>query len=119
MLDVAESARSDAALPARLGVSPSRSSVSVERPGGNSAASNFVSYPSAAYPSSTLEIVAVIERPAPREVGTVVKQHGVIAPVEPPVTPSPSKTTEPANSKADSEGEVRPAKPDSGIRIPR
>src|SRR5208282_2707206 len=39
-------------------------------------------------------------------------------PVEAPMTPSPSKTAEPADSETESERKIRPPKPDSRVRIP-
>ena len=48
----------------------------------------------------------------------MVIKRVVVMPVESPVTPSPSKTAEPADSEAKSKRQVRTAKPDSRIWIP-
>src|SRR5580658_11105726 len=119
-----EGAGTDAALAARCCVSASSLSVSLERPGGNAGTvANSAALHSAALHSATLdsaasEIAPVIKCPAAREVPGVVVERVVVMPVESPMTPSPSKTAEPADAEAESEREIRTAKPDSWIWVP-
>jgi hypothetical protein len=48
----------------------------------------------------------------------VVVNDVSVMPVASPMMPAPSITSEPTNSEAGSEREVRAVKPDSGIRVP-
>src|SRR5271157_1116216 len=147
MLVAAEGARACAALTAGFSVSSSRLLVSVERPGGcagtvvNSAACADVPGPvpcvgdatssaaaavnstaraikSAAPASCSVGIAPVIIRSAPGVVPAVVIHWVSVMPIESPMTPAPSKTSEPTDSEAEAEIEVRSAKPNSGIRVP-
>src|SRR5208282_5368687 len=114
MVVAAEGARACAALPAGFSIASSRLPVSVEGSGG--CAGTVVN--SAAYASAAGEIAPVVKRSAPGEVPAAAKHCVSVMPVESPMTPSPSKAAEPADSEAEPELEIRAAKPDSGIRIP-
>src|ERR1039458_1548231 len=141
-LVAAECARTDAALPARCGVSSCRPGVSVESPAGcagtgvrsaalavksaadvRSAASGAVR-PALHVPgyaplaSSSVVAVPVVKRVAAGVVPAAAVHPVSATPVESPVVPAPTKTAVPANPEPHSEREVRAAKPDSGIRIP-
>jgi hypothetical protein len=96
--DAAEGARTDAALTTRFSVSSSCPIVSAERPGGRTGMIES----SATVESAAIEIVPVIKRGAPREIPAVVKKHGVVVPVESPMTPPPPITTPPPDPEADS-----------------
>src|SRR5208282_1987673 len=72
----------------------------------------------AALASSSVVTASVIKSSASRVVPAAVVSCVVVMPIEPPMTPSPSKTAEPTDAKTDSEREVRTVKPNSGIRIP-
>ncbi len=141
MAVAAEGAGADAALTAGCSVSSSRLRVSVERPGRcagtvenstapavcsaacdsprwrmrNSAAAAVKLRRAACHP---VEGVPVIKRSAPGVVPAVVINCVSVMPIESPMTPAPSKTAEQTDSEADSEREVRAAKPNSGIRVP-
>ena len=95
----AEGTGANAALTARRSVSSGRRPISVERP----ARCPGPVESSPARRSAAIEIVPVIESGAPGRVSAVVKQHGVIMPIESPMAPSPSKTTPPADSEAEPE----------------
>ncbi len=69
-------------------------------------------------PSTTVEGVAVIKRSALGEVPAAVINRVSATPIESPMTPTPPKAAVPTDSEAESEAEVRAAKPDSGIWIP-
>src|SRR5208282_1691147 len=140
MTVAAEGARADAALTTGCSVASSRLPVSVERPGrcagtvvhstacadvpgpipgvdaGVNSARTAVN--SAAPACSSVEIAPVIKRSAPGVVSGMVVHWVSVMPIESPMTPAPSKTAVPTDSKADSEIEVRAAKPDSRIRVP-
>src|ERR1019366_8295977 len=119
MAVAAEGTRACAALTARCSVSASRLPVSVERPGrsagtvANSAARN-----SAARDSAACEIAPVIKCSAPGVVPAAAIHCVSATPIESPMTPAPAKASEPTDSEAHSEIEVRAAKPDSRIRVP-
>src|SRR5271157_1360781 len=68
--------------------------------------------------STSVEGVPVIKRPAGRVVPGMVIHRVSVMPIESPMTPAPSVSAVEADSEADSEREVRAAKPDSGIRVP-
>src|ERR1017187_2621400 len=137
MVIAAEGARACAALAAGFSIASSSLPVSVERSGCgccagtavNSAASAVSSaartissaaraISSAACASAAGEIAPVIKRSAPGVVPAMVVHCVSATPIESPMAPAPSKTSEPTDSEAHSKIEVRPAKPDSGIRVP-
>src|ERR1017187_5418500 len=130
MVIAAEGARACAALAAGFSIASSSLPVSVERSGCgccagtavNSAASAVSSaartISSAACASAAGEIAPVIKRSAPGVVPAMVVHCVSATPIESPMTPAPSITSEEADSEAASELHVRAAKPDSGIRVP-
>ena len=130
LLDAAEGARAGAALTAGCSVSSRRLFVSVESPGrcagaaGNSAARAPASVDAAAVGNSaartptSVEGAPVIKRVAPGVVPAAAKSRVMVVPIESPVIPAPSKTSEEADSEAGAKREVRAAIPDSRILVP-
>jgi len=114
MAEVAEGARASAALTAGCGVASSSPPVTAERLVGS--AGTVVNTTVRAFTS--VERAPVIKRSALGVVPAVVVDCIVVMPIEPPMTPSPSKTAEEADSKADSEEEERTVIPNSGIGVP-
>src|SRR5580700_6624441 len=113
MIVAAEGTRTHAALAASRRVSASRRTVAFEGSRPNSGTERR-----AAPDSTAIVITAVVKGPAPGEVPAVVIDGVVVMPVESPVAPAPTETSEPADTKAESERKIGPAEPDSGIRIP-
>src|SRR5208337_3658008 len=125
LLVTAEGARTDAALTAGCSVASCRLPVSVERRHRwagtvvNSAARGSTSIVSSASRAPTSVVgVPVIKRGAPGVVPAAAISCVMATPIESPMIPAPSKTSEPTDSEADSKREVRAVKPNSGIRVP-
>src|SRR5271165_1017870 len=68
-------------------------------------------------PASVVD-VPVVKRAAPGVVVVVVIVYVSVVPIASPMIPAPSPTSEPTDSKADSEPEGGAVIPDSGIRVP-
>ena len=64
------------------------------------------------------KVVAIDDRSAVRDIVVVVVEHPVAMPVPSPVVPAPSKSTEEADSKSNTEEKSRAVIKDSGHRIP-
>src|SRR5208283_1755628 len=140
MAVAAEGTGADAALTAGFSVASSRLPVSVERPGRcagtvvHSTACSHVPGPvprvdagvnsartavnSAAPACSSVVVAPVIKRAASGVVPAAVIPCVSVMPIESPMAPAPAKAAVPADSEADSEIEIRAAKPNSRIRIP-
>src|SRR5271157_1933955 len=98
--------------------SSARSGVPIGRPvprvGGTSA---FAVNSTGSSPASVV-VVPVVKRAAPGVVVVVVIVYVSVVPIASPMIPAPSPTSEPTDSKADSEPEGGAVIPDSGIRVP-
>src|SRR6266481_7071059 len=68
--------------------------------------------------STSVVVVPVVKRAAPRVVPVVVISYGPVMPVRSPMTPAPPISAVEADSEADSVRRVQPAIPDSGIFVP-
>src|SRR5271166_6189735 len=67
---------------------------------------------------ASVVVVPVVKRAAPGVVVVVVIVYVSVVPIASPMIPAPSPTSEPTDSKADSEPEGGAVIPDSGIRVP-
>src|SRR5208282_586177 len=114
MVVVAEGAGADAALTAGLSVSSSGLGVSAK--GTGRSAGTVVN---AAALTAASEVAApVVKRAALGVVPAAAMRDPVVVPIETPIRPAPSKTTEESNAETDAEREVGALIPDSGIGIP-
>src|SRR5271169_4547627 len=69
-------------------------------------------------PSGAIEIVAIDENSAVGDVGAVVEHNPVVVPIVSPVSPSPAKPADEANSKAKAPREPCPREAQSRIPVP-
>src|SRR5579864_2446814 len=67
---------------------------------------------------TVIEIVAIDNRSAVRDIRVVVVDHPVAMPVVSPVIPTPPKSSKQANSKSSAEDEARAVIKDAWHRIP-
>src|SRR5580692_29923 len=68
--------------------------------------------------TAAVEVAAVIKRPASGIVPRPSINRITAVPIESPVAPTPTIAAKPAHPEAESERKIRPAKPNSGIRVP-
>src|SRR5467141_2152155 len=73
---------------------------------------------SSALASPSVKVVPVIKGVAPGVVPVVVISYGSVVPIRSPMMPAPSITSVEADSKADSERQIRAAIPNSGVWVP-
>ena len=67
---------------------------------------------------AVVEVVAIDDCSAVRDVGVVVVDHSMAMPVASPVMPAPAISSEKSDSEPDSKSNPRSAQKDSGHRIP-
>jgi hypothetical protein len=113
MAITAEGARADAALTARFRVASVSLAVSVERSGWCAGPIET----SAPLDSSSIEVIPVVKRVAPRVVPVVIMKYGSVMPIGPPMVPAPSITAVDADSEPNSERGVRASIPNAGIWV--
>src|SRR5579862_7510159 len=81
-------------------------------------ASGFSVKSAAVKSASTIEVVAIDEDSAVRDVSVVIENHIVVVPVVSPVSPPPTKSTKESDSETKAERDSRTGEVQPWIRVP-